>query len=256
MPFNQQSYTRINVKRKEFLDDLIPHLLDSCELATALDVGCGFGYFSKYLSDYGLEVTSVDVREENVRETLRRHPSIKAFVGDIEDPAFRTEGRYDLVLCFGVLYHLENPFMAIRNMSSVCRRVLLIESMITPVKIPVTMLNDERPGLDQSLRHIACVPSEAWLISVLCKAGFSWVYRTSRLPDHEDFRRTFISRRKRTILVASKSEIDSDMLIPVRPSEHYAKYEWYAWGMSHLLRNERLRRLLISARSLLCRSIK
>ena len=43
---------------------------------------------------------------------------------NVEDPQVRELGASDLVLCPGLLYHLENPFQAIRNLHALTARIL------------------------------------------------------------------------------------------------------------------------------------
>ena len=47
---------------------------------------------------------------------------------------------------------------------------------------------------------------------MLYRAGFPYVYSTNSLPDHDDFRETPISRKKRTVLVAAKISLTHNLL--------------------------------------------
>src|SRR6266478_5089926 len=85
-------------------------------LSKAVDAGCGVGFFSQTLAECGLNVRGFDGRGENVAEARRRFPHIPFEQGDIEERAILELGRYDLVLCCGLLYHLENPLLAIRHL--------------------------------------------------------------------------------------------------------------------------------------------
>ncbi|MCS7162182.1 MAG: class I SAM-dependent methyltransferase [Bacteroidia bacterium] len=102
------------------LETLSPHV----SLKSALDVGAGVGYFSRFLKDKGLEVVGIEGREENVREARRRHPDIQFLCRNVEDPSLPEIGSFDLVLAFGLLYHLENPFAAVRNLAKMTKKVL------------------------------------------------------------------------------------------------------------------------------------
>ncbi|HEY2613608.1 MAG TPA: hypothetical protein VGI94_22565, partial [Reyranella sp.] len=46
----------------------------------------------------------------------KRFPDIPFAQGDIENAGIVALGRFDLTLCFGLLYHLENPMLAIRHL--------------------------------------------------------------------------------------------------------------------------------------------
>jgi FkbM family methyltransferase len=138
-------------------------------------------------------------------------------------------GVFDIVLCCGLLYHLENPFAALRNLYALTGRVLLIESMIVASTSPIASLIDEGQGEDQGLNYIAFVPSESCLTKMLYRTGFPYVYAVTTLPEHEDFRETRVSRQQRTILVAAKVPLQS-LLLQAIP-EPITKDPWLKpWG--------------------------
>ncbi len=227
--FDTDYYRLINERRKDFLNELLPSLLTAHDLRTALDAGCGIGFFSHYLAGLGLKVTAFDARAENIAEAKRRLPEIDFYVHDLEDHQVQELGSFDLVLCFGLLYHLENPFRAIRNLHALTGRTLLVESVITPHPLPMAALVEESQGKDQSLRHIALVLSETCLVKMLYRAGFPAVYRVTQLPDHEDFRATLARKRRRTILVASRIRLSSPL--PHQVLEPQTKDLWQtSWG--------------------------
>lgn len=189
--FDLEHTRHISELRKEFLERLLQDLFADFDLKTAVDAGCGVGFFSNYLSELGLHVTAFDARQQNVAEAKRRYPKVEFCVRNVEASRIQRLGQFDLTLCFGLLYHLENPFQGIRNLYAITRRILIIESMVTPSESPVATLMNECRGEDQGLHHIAFVPSEACLIKMLYHAGFPKVYKTVELPNHEDYRGTF-----------------------------------------------------------------
>jgi 2-polyprenyl-3-methyl-5-hydroxy-6-metoxy-1,4-benzoquinol methylase len=214
--FDQKHTIDICEKRKDTLDALLPGLIAEYSLKNALDVGCGIGYFSGYLETLGLDVVALDGREENIDEARERYQGVDFLVFDVENPDVRELGAFDLVLCLGLLYHLENPFQAIRNMQALTKKILVVESMITPVTEPVAALVDEGKIEDQSLRYIAFMPSESCIVKMLYHAGFENVYRVSPLPDHQDFHNSFSYKKRRTMLVASSQELGLPQLTIVR----------------------------------------
>jgi hypothetical protein len=60
-------------------------------------------------------------------------------------------GVADLIFCFGLLYHTENPFQVIRNIERLTGQRLLLEPPAFPSHEPVLRFVDEGPYLDQGL---------------------------------------------------------------------------------------------------------
>jgi tRNA (mo5U34)-methyltransferase len=233
--FDAPHYDRYNESRKRWLDRVLQSISIGAELHTALDAGCGTGVFAAYLSTRGLETTGFDARPDTVAEARRRHSSARFVVGNVEDERIREIGEFDCVLCFGLLYHLENPFLAIRNLHALARKILIIESMITPGRSPVATVMTETSGEDQGLRHVALVPSEASLIKMLYHAGFANVYMATRQPDHDDFQDNVLHRRRRTMLVASRTQLDCQVL-QLTPEPELHRPDIWRRGIASLLR--------------------
>src|SRR5437879_3391017 len=176
-PFDQKEYRQLIEARGETIQRVVKRLKPALELSNAVDVGCGVGFFSQTLLECGLNVCGFDGRAENVSEARRRFPQIPFERGDIEERAILQLCRFDLVLCFGLLYHLENPLLAIRNLHGLTEKCLLLESMCLPGEKPSMLLRAEPRQEDQSLTEISCYPSEASLVKMLYRSGFRMVSR-------------------------------------------------------------------------------
>jgi SAM-dependent methyltransferase len=224
--FDQQHYEHLNRARGEVASRLLTELKPTLGLRTAIDVGCGLGYFSRFLASFGLDVTGIDGREQNASEGRRRYPGIRFITANVESPDFEKIGTFDLVLCFGLLYHLENPFQAVRNLHTLTGRVLLIESMCAPGSSPSMEFLDEYHGEDQALDYVAFYPTEACLVKMLFRAGFPFVYGLANPPDHEDFREGR-RHRSRIMLVACNEEIAGRGLMPFNEP----KRPWDIWSI-------------------------
>ena len=68
-----------------------------------LDLGCGMGASSMFLSEKGFEVTCIDKDKENIEHIKKNYPEINAINRDILDFDF-PEKEYDLVLAVNLLH--------------------------------------------------------------------------------------------------------------------------------------------------------
>jgi SAM-dependent methyltransferase len=187
-----------------------------------LEVGAGVGQLTGFFIDRGCAVVATEARQENVEELARRRPSVTVQQADVEDSLERL-GRFDIVFCYGLLYHLESPLRALRNMAAVCDRLLLLETMICDSELAVMRLEDETRSVNQALAGLAHRPSPAYLAMAANRAGFDHVYATVEPPEHPDYRfepRNNLDTARdgallRAVFVASRSPLASDRLRPL-----------------------------------------
>ena len=224
-PFDQRHYRKMIAARDATIRRVVSKLQPLFHLSTAVDAGCGVGFYARTLEQCGFNVCGFDGREENVAEARRRHPTIPFEKADIEDRSVLELGCFDFVLCCGLLYHLENPLLALRHLRALTAKCLLLESMCIPDERPSLLLRDEPRCDDQSLTDLAWYPSEGSLVKMLYHAGFSQVYRVIPLPNHDDFRDTPDHARRRTVLLASCAAIDIAGFRLI-PEPHEASEPW------------------------------
>jgi tRNA (mo5U34)-methyltransferase len=113
--------------------------------ATALDLACSEGWFSHRLLEWGVQtVTGVDIRSENVRRAalVRDRLDVDAErlrlqTSDVFDLDPASLGAFDIVMCFGLIYHLEDPVGALRIARALTRGVCLVESQLTEQVAPI-----------------------------------------------------------------------------------------------------------------------
>jgi len=76
-----------------------------------LDAGAGFGRHALHAARYGAEVVALDSSIDAVESCARNTADlarVHVVQGDLHQPPLR-EGVFDIVYCFGVLHHLEDP---------------------------------------------------------------------------------------------------------------------------------------------------
>lgn len=224
--FDIQYYDLLNHARGDVVSQLLTELKPKLNLQTAIDVGCGLGYFSQFLKSHGLQVTAVDGRQQNLDEAQRRYPDIRFLHFNAEDPAIKSLGKFDLVFCFGLLYHLENPMLTIRHLKEMTGKLLLVEAVIHPGDDPMMALIDEVAHEDQGLNHIAFYPTESCLLKMFYRAGFRHAYTFSTQPNHPEYTARPSKPRIRTILAAAHTPVQAKLLVitpepksPVHPCD-------------------------------------
>ncbi|MDR7586575.1 MAG: class I SAM-dependent methyltransferase [Armatimonadota bacterium] len=188
---------------------------------TLLDVGSGVGHLAAVLREMGALVTCVDAREENVTRLRELYPGLQARVFDLETQNLEELGKYDVVFAYGVLYHLENPMRALRQFASVCREMLLLETVVVDHELPVVRLVEETAALNQALRGVGSRPSPSYVVLGLRSAGFRYVYVPRVPPSHRDFRFRWRGDLRdsrgghllRCVFVASRRPLDNSLLV-------------------------------------------
>jgi SAM-dependent methyltransferase len=137
-----------------------------------LEVGAGIGHIGAIFAQLGFDVTSTDGRPEYVEKM--RAQGRKAFVLDLDKTDVDKAGDFDLILAFGVLYHLTEPESFLKSCGKKAQ-VLLLETAVCDAGEPIIYRVAEAKGLcgkDQALNEFGCRPSPAWVEQTCRLAGF------------------------------------------------------------------------------------
>jgi len=130
----------INPIRLEYLLEQIRfhyNLLDNKKIKgiKILDVGCGGGVLSIPLARLGANVTAIDLGKENIEaaqdKAFKEKLHIDFVCTEVEQFALKHMEEFDIVLCFEVLEHVQDPELFISNLAKlVKKRGLVILSTI------------------------------------------------------------------------------------------------------------------------------
>lgn len=201
--------------------------LESLELPLSgrrvLDVGGGVGHLAQFFVERGCDVVSTDGRPENVARMHELYPTLEGHVLDVEVDDLDSLGRFDVVFGYGLLYHLENPLLALRKLTGICDSLLLIETVICDSPLPVLRLDDETLSLNQALRGLAHRPSPTYVAMALDRMGIHHVYAPVERPNHPDYqvepRGDLAFKRDdhllRAIFVGAREPLENDRLEPL-----------------------------------------
>jgi 2-polyprenyl-3-methyl-5-hydroxy-6-metoxy-1,4-benzoquinol methylase len=186
-----------------------------------LEVGAGIGLHTPFFLERGCEVLVTDGNLENVGEIRRRLPNVQSSLLDLEqDGALDPLGTFDVVYCYGLLYHLSNPEVAIAKLASACRGQLLLETVVSLGRYPEVQLIRDFVSNNQAVSGIGCRPTRPWIMQTLTRY-FGHAYVTRTQPDYPDFTPDWIIPETRLIyrgvFVGSKYPLSSAELLSELP---------------------------------------
>jgi SAM-dependent methyltransferase len=211
--FHSLHYQRHNQRRQEHLASLGLPLAGR----SVLEVGAGVGDHASFFLDRGCAVTLTEGRAENLAALRQRFPGGDVRALDLErpDPDFRDT--FEVVYCYGVLYHLGTPAAALDFLAARCRSLLLLETCVDPGPEDRLVLFQEPSGAENALHGVGCRPSRSWLFRELSQR-FAFVYVPLTQPWHEEFPLDWTQPPAnpflvRAVLVASREPLDNALLV-------------------------------------------
>jgi hypothetical protein len=173
------------------------HLGSDRNSLSAIDLGSHQGWFSYHLAAGGFRrVVGVDVRPEHVAQAemirdVYGLANLDFMHADVTSPVIGHLEPAELVLMYGLLYHLEDPIRALRNAFLLTRRLLLIETQVTntnltgvidwgahynQIALRGSFAVIDEPNLsnvENGVTGLALVPSSDVLLWLLQRIGFA-----------------------------------------------------------------------------------
>jgi SAM-dependent methyltransferase len=213
--FRQDNYLRINRARLEHLASLgLP-----IDRRRTLELGSGPGDLTGFLLERGCAVTAVDGREECLNALRIRFPQVRTLQLDLNHPAgLRAMGWFEVIHCYGLLYHLEKPEALIETIGRLCTDFAVIETCLSVGDVAGVEFADETDDYTQSLTRKGCRPTRPWMFDTL-RRSFPFVYVTRTQPDHPEFPNEWdvpLDHLKniRSVFVASQRQMPLPTLSP------------------------------------------
>lgn len=171
---------------------------------TCLDVACNEGFFGLEVCRRGAkEVVGFDARAVNIEkaEYVKARwgcDQARFHVENVDSLTPERFGTFDLTLCLGLLYHLENPMDTLRRIRAVTRQLCVIDTQVLKPAPPVTTAwitddnlietenvigvieeADARVNPAASVTGLSFVMNEAALLTMLRHAGFGEIERVA-----------------------------------------------------------------------------
>jgi SAM-dependent methyltransferase len=180
--FHSDHYLRHDQRRQEHLATLGLDLSDT----TVLEVGAGIGDHTSFFVDRGCQVTTSDARAENLELLRERWPGSDVWNLDMDAPQ-APAGTFDVVYCYGLLYHLRRPSEALAFLAERCDGLLLLETCVSfGDDLAVNLVQEDVTNPSQAFEGTGCRPTRAWIVDQL-RDHFEHVYVTRTQPWHEEF---------------------------------------------------------------------
>ena len=192
---------------------------------SVLEVGAGIGMLTGFFEDRGCKVLSTDARPENVAEIKRRHPARQVATLDLERPVDIAKlGNFDIVFCYGTLYHLAQPGPALAALSDVSDMILL-ETCLSPGEEEAAPTVGEEHTMNQAYSGVGSRPTRSWVVRRLAEFwGRGYISLTQ--PAHPDFPLDWTQpsdparQNTRAIFVGSRTTLKNPLLSADIPRRH------------------------------------
>jgi len=180
------------------------HLEKPISKTKILDLASLEGDFAAEFAARGATVTAIEGREINIKAAKKRFPSdnpkyknLEFIRDDVRNLSPAKYGKFDVVLCLGILYHLDTPdcFKFIKSIANVCTDFAIIDTHIGISDERVTFEGRNYFGWRYSEYTVepsdevqensrwasinnmkSFWPTKASLVNALIDAGFSTVY--------------------------------------------------------------------------------
>jgi 2-polyprenyl-3-methyl-5-hydroxy-6-metoxy-1,4-benzoquinol methylase len=140
-----------------------------------LELGCGHADLGAFFAEIGAKVLSVDGRKENVNFAKLKHRRMRNLqieVADL-DTEFPQFDHYDLVLHFGLLYHLSDVDSHLKQCWDLANEIML-ETVVCDLIDPdyIVYFAGNRLINEESLSGVQNRPSPSYIERLACVAGF------------------------------------------------------------------------------------
>jgi SAM-dependent methyltransferase len=209
--------------------DLSPKRLSECRV---LDLGCLDGQYSVEFALHGASVVGVDVRESNLVQARDAQRALgldrlEFIRDDVRNITAARVGTFDIVVCSGLLYHLNVPdvFQFAEELFRLTGRLAIIDTHISLAPDSREVFNDRiyhghhykehRPDEDEETKTSRSLASwgndrsfvftRTSLANLLTHVGYSSVHDCLS-PAHLNYGEPGIEHRDRCAFVAVKGE--------------------------------------------------
>jgi len=250
--FREKWIIRHRERKRYFFDPVVDLCGGSLKGKRVLDLGCNAGFWSLNAAEAGADfVLGVDGRQMHVDqanfvfEVKGIEPSRYHFaLGNIYEFDFKQYGPFDIVFCFGLMYHISKPMGLIELISAVNTDILVIDTGI--IRLPGSFLryrmestDDPRATMEYDL---VSSPTKEAIRDMVRPFGYKAVVLKPQFTDYKGSKRYEMGLR-RAFLCAKKSDLGK-LRVPIegweQPTVWYHAPVWYGYRLVQAARRANL----------------
>ena len=216
-PVARPEYANRHLQRfRYFFEPLVAFFGGSLAGRSILDLGCHSGFWTLRALEAGADfVLAVDGRPENVEQARFvldasgvERSRYELAVRDVFDLDPDSLGRFDVVLCLGLLYHVCRPFELLSLASALNDDVLVVDTALSTkpgAYFEVRFESTELP-INSLRENLVLYPTKKAVAATLRECG----YRVGMLePDFDDYAgaQDYEQEKRRAFLGAKRSNL-------------------------------------------------
>jgi SAM-dependent methyltransferase len=166
--------------RRQFIFGRIDSMIGSLDGKSCLDIACNSGFWSIELAKRGAVVEAFDHAESDSEKAraITAHYGINNVSFSVSDLfSYEPRGSYDLILCFGLIYHLTDPLGACRRIRSWSKGATVFDTAVSDLEGPVLEIGSHNKYSCCGEKEFAFVPTPEAFEAILARTGFSKLKR-------------------------------------------------------------------------------
>jgi SAM-dependent methyltransferase len=148
-----------------------------------LELGCGHGDIGAFLASLGANVLALDGRKQNVNFAKLKHRKVSSFkcIQFNLEKEFSEFGHFDVIINFGLLYHLKNVDEHLRCCFKIADDILF-ETVVCDSTDPhkIFFCDEDKLIEEEALEGTGCRPSPFYVERLAEESGFEVIRHFSR----------------------------------------------------------------------------